>query len=204
MPPSGGSVLIVGAGIVGRAAAWQLAERGRTVTLIDPALELEGDRNNTPPPAGSQAALGVLMARVFQRSSGRAWRLRQQSHALWGQWLAELEQRGHRLPYRQGLLLLAASDDDLARQAAILADRQRRGIPMQRLEPPALADLQPVLPGRPLGACSRRRMGSSIRARCCRPCGTRPSGPAPPAEPKGPRSWSGEPLAARPGGRRAP
>lgn len=151
MPPSGGSVLIVGAGIVGRAAAWQLAERGRTVTLIDPALELEGDRNNTPPPAGSQAALGVLMARVFQRSSGRAWRLRQQSHALWGQWLAELEQRGHRLPYRQGLLLLAASDDDLARQAAILADRQRRGIPMQRLEPPALADLQPVLPGRPLG-----------------------------------------------------
>jgi glycine/D-amino acid oxidase-like deaminating enzyme len=152
MPVSrSGSVLVVGAGIVGRAAAWQLAERGHPVTLIDPALEPEGKRNSDLPHAGSQAALAVLMARVFHRSRGRAWRLRQQSHRLWGQWLAELERRGHRLPRRQGLLLLAAGEEDLAHQAAILADRQRLGIPMHRLEAAELAGLQPTLPGRLLG-----------------------------------------------------
>jgi len=148
-------VLVVGAGILGRAAAWRLAERGHAVTLVDPALD--GGPGDAAGPAGpggtsgSQAALGVLMARVFHRSSGRAWRLRQRSHALWQEWLAELERRGHRLPRRRGLLVLAANDDDLARQERLAADRARLGIPLQRLDPAALEALQPALPGRPLG-----------------------------------------------------
>jgi glycine/D-amino acid oxidase-like deaminating enzyme len=101
--------------------------------------------------SGSQAALGVLIARVFHRSSGRAWQLRQRSHALWSEWLAELEQRGHRLPRRAGVLVLAATPEDLKRQAQIAADRSRLGIPMQRLAPEELADLHPALPGAPLG-----------------------------------------------------
>ena len=148
MPASqSSSVLVVGAGIVGVAAAWQLAEQGHAVTLVDPALG--GDPTE---PSGSQAALGILMARVFHRSSGRAWRLRQQSHALWNHWLADLGQRGHQLRRRQGLLLLAASDDDLSKQQRIAADRERLGIPMQLLGPADLARVHPALPGRPLGA----------------------------------------------------
>ena len=145
-PPSS-SVLVVGAGIVGLTAAWQLAEQGHGVTLVDPSL---GSEHNEP--TGSKAALGILMARVFHRSSGRAWRLRQQSHALWTAWLAELTRRGHELPHRQGLLLLAASDDDLQKQQRIAADRARLGIPMQQLGPADLEPLHPELPGRPLGA----------------------------------------------------
>jgi glycine/D-amino acid oxidase-like deaminating enzyme len=142
-------VLVVGAGILGRAAAWRLAERGHAVTLVDPALAIgpgsPGSSN------GSQAALGVLMAHVFHRSSGRAWRLRQRSHALWREWLAELERRGHHLPRRRGLLLLAANDDDLARQECLAADRARLGIALHRLDPTALEALKPALPGQPLG-----------------------------------------------------
>jgi glycine/D-amino acid oxidase-like deaminating enzyme len=160
--------VVVGAGIVGRLAAWRLAEAGHAVSLVDPALAPANSATTcattcatstttaatrAPSPlSGSQAALGVLMARVFHRSSGRAWRLRQQSHALWEQWLAELEQRGHHLPRRHGLLLLAATPEDLERQERIAADRARLGIPMQRLGPAELASLQPELPGTPLGA----------------------------------------------------
>jgi glycine/D-amino acid oxidase-like deaminating enzyme len=89
---------------------------------------------------------------VFHRSSGRAWRLRQRSHALWGEWLAELEGRGHRLPRREGLLLLAATPEELEHQKRITEDRARLGIPMRRLGPEDLAALTPALPGRPLGA----------------------------------------------------
>jgi len=158
--PAPSSVLVVGAGIIGRMAAWRLAEAGHQVSLVDPALAAPLAAPlaaNSPDPghpaslSGSQAALGVLMARVFHRSSGRAWRLRQRSHALWGEWLAELERRGHCLPRRQGLLLLAATPEELARQERLAADRARLGIPIQQLSREELVELQPVLPGAPLG-----------------------------------------------------
>ena len=145
--PTRGSVLVVGAGIIGLAAAWKLAELGHPVTLVDPALALQ----KPSMASGSQAALGVLMAQVFHRSSGRAWRLRQQSQALWGQWLAEFEQRGYRLPQRRGLLLLAASADDLSKQARIAGDRARLGQTVRLISPEELELLQPQLPGQPLG-----------------------------------------------------
>ncbi|MEB3155862.1 MAG: FAD-dependent oxidoreductase [Cyanobacteriota bacterium] len=158
----------MGAGVVGRATAWRLVERGLSVTLVDPTLEgepFDGAPSTGAAAAvsegavsegasrlsGSQAALGVLMARVFHRSSGRAWRLRQQSHALWDTWLAALEGRGHRLPRRRGLLLLAATPEELARQERLAADRARLGLPLRRLDPEALEPLHPALPGPPLG-----------------------------------------------------
>jgi glycine/D-amino acid oxidase-like deaminating enzyme len=146
-------VLVVGAGIIGRMTAWRLAEAGHRVSLVDPALAdpLTASVGHAASLSGSQAALGVLMARVFQRSSGRAWRLRQRSHALWGEWLAELERRGHRLPRRHGLLLLAATLQERERQERIAADRARLGIPLHLLGPDELEALQPALPGAPLG-----------------------------------------------------
>ncbi|MEB3255456.1 MAG: FAD-dependent oxidoreductase [Synechococcaceae cyanobacterium] len=148
-------MLVAGGGVIGRLAAWRLALAGHPITLVDPALVAPSESADPhDPPArlsGSQAALGVLMARLFHRSSGRAWRLRQQSHTLWADWLAELERRGHHLPRRAGVLVLAATPADLERQAEIAADRARLGIPMHRLGPDELAALHPSLPGTPLG-----------------------------------------------------
>ena len=145
--PTRGSVLVVGAGIIGLAAAWKLAELGHPVTLVDPAFAL----HKPSMASGSQAALGVMMGQVFHRSAGRAWRLRQQSQALWVQWLAEFEQRGYRLPHRRGLLLLAASEDDLSKQARIAGDRARLGQTVRLISPEELEHFRHQLPGHPLG-----------------------------------------------------
>jgi glycine/D-amino acid oxidase-like deaminating enzyme len=49
------------------------------------------------------------------------------------------------------LLLLAATPEERERQERIAADRARLGIPMRVLGPDDLAELQPALPGAPLG-----------------------------------------------------
>ena len=139
-------MLVVGAGLVGLACAWQLQRRGHPVLLVDPAID-------GPPAgdAGSWAALGVLMAQVFHRSSGRGWRLRQRSHALWPQWLAALEAEGHGVARRAGLLLLASNADELARQQRLAAERQRRGIPLELWSAERLQGLRPQLQAAALG-----------------------------------------------------
>ncbi|MFO0103712.1 MAG: FAD-dependent oxidoreductase, partial [Cyanobium sp.] len=94
-------MLVVGGGLVGLAVAWELLNQGLAVELIDPALD---QASTSDPASGSLAALGVLMAQVFHRSSGRGWRLREQSQLLWQQWLIRLRERGHRVTRRDGQL----------------------------------------------------------------------------------------------------
>lgn len=153
-------VTVLGAGIVGLASAWLLQQRGHAVQLIDPAL-------NGPPSAnaGSWAALGVLMAQVFHRSSGRGWRLRQRSHQLWPQWLEQLAAeealaaRGDHdtpasrrdlpaapLSRRRGLLLLAASAEEQAHQQRLIETRARQGVQLQPWSRQRLDALQPAVP----------------------------------------------------------
>ena len=142
---------MIGAGLVGRACAWQLVQRGHQVLLVDP-LPLGSDRRCDPPPdTGSWAALGVLMAQVFHRSSGRAWRLRQRSLELWSQWRQQLAERGQPLPWRPGLLLLASSADELERQQRLVKERQAMGLPLELWSREQLADLAPAVPAAALG-----------------------------------------------------
>ena len=137
-------VIVVGAGLVGLSCAWRLGLRGHDVQLID-----AGSRPGHP--NGSQAALGVLMARVFHRSSGRSWRLRQQSLELWGEWRQELARRGLPIPWRQGLLLLAASAADLERQRLLSADPRRQSLGLELWDQSRLEALSPELPSGALG-----------------------------------------------------
>lgn len=147
---SGPSVVVVGAGLVGMSTAWLLSRQGLAVQLIDDRPGLDGDTALAGQAlSGSEAALGVLMAGVFHRSSGRAWRLRQRSQALWWQWRQELAARGRPLPWREGLLLLAASEEEQQRQRILLEDPRR---PQGWLRALSRADLEPLWPLLPEGA----------------------------------------------------
>lgn len=134
-------MLVIGGGIVALATAWLLQCRGHRVRLIAP------DAHGPDPGecrSGSAAALGVLMAQVFQRSRGRAWRRRQASLALWEQWRQELAGSGCPIPFQAGLLLLARDAADAERLQRLLEERQALGLPLdwwspERLEEQGLA-----------------------------------------------------------------
>ncbi|MFZ9229496.1 MAG: NAD(P)/FAD-dependent oxidoreductase [Prochlorococcaceae cyanobacterium] len=130
----------MGGGIIGRTAAWHLLQRGHEVSLVDPDLGCQR------PDSGSAAALGLLMAQVFHRASGRAWRLRQRSLSLWEQWIAQLQERGHPVAFKRGLLLLASSANELERQQALVAERQAMGMALELWPAERLKALQPALP----------------------------------------------------------
>ena len=133
---------MIGAGVVGFSVAWHLQRIGHQVTLFDPRL---GQAQSAD--AGSSAALGLLMARLFRRSSGRGWRLRQQSHALWQQWREELQQRGYALPFRPSLLQLATTAAEQEAQAQLAEQRQD----LRLLDPAELETLRPLIPQPSLG-----------------------------------------------------
>ena len=127
---------MIGAGVVGFSVAWHLQQIGHQVTLFDPQLrQAQGEE------AGSSAALGLLMGRVFRRSSGRGWRLRQQSHTLWRQWRETLQQRGHDLPFRRGLLQLATTAAEQEAQAQLACQRED----LRLLEAAELEQLKPLI-----------------------------------------------------------
>lgn len=139
-------MVVVGAGLVGVATAWLLLNRGHGVRLIDP-----GGTGAQPAGAGTSAALGVLMAQVYRRSSGRGWRLRQRSLQLWQDWSHQLAQRGSALPLRPGLLQLACEPKELELQQRLVLERNAKGFPLRLLSRGELAQLQPQLPDGALG-----------------------------------------------------
>jgi glycine/D-amino acid oxidase-like deaminating enzyme len=145
--PPARTVIVVGGGLVGLCCAWWLQRRGHRVLLLESA-PVESARGES----GSAAALGVLMAQVFHRSSGRAWRLRQQSLALWQAWRQELAGRGRPIAWRAGLLLLAADGREAERLQELQGERARQGLPLEWWGPERLAWLTPTPPGPAHGA----------------------------------------------------
>ena len=86
-----------------------LQQQGHQVQLIAPDTA----------PQGSAAALGLLMAEVYQRRSGRGWRLRRRSMQLLQQWQQQLQ-----LPIQRGLLLLASETQEWERQQRLVQQSQ--------------------------------------------------------------------------------
>lgn len=100
---------------------------------------------------GSKAALGMLMGHLFQRRSGRAWRLRQRSVALWPHWIDALRQAGHTIPYRPGLLVLAASEQERMRQETFVHRYSRGNSKLRWWDRDRVKGLKPEPPEAALG-----------------------------------------------------
>ena len=130
---------MIGAGVVGTAVAWHLQCLGHHALLVDPSLasavpEVSNQRNLN----GSTASLGVLMGHAFRRSSGRGWRLRQRSMALWPDWVAELNHPSTPLALETPLIQLAGSHEEAERMRQLAAARTQAGLQFldeQALEP---------------------------------------------------------------------
>ncbi len=141
-------MIVVGGGIVGLACAWWLQCRGHGVLLLDPAQAAGAGpaSGEDPERSGSLAAIGVLMADSFHRDRGRAWELRQRSLKLWAEWRHTLAERGHPIPYRSGVLLLAADGAEQERLAALGARKRSLGLPLEPWDRQRLDRLEPGLP----------------------------------------------------------
>ena len=68
------------------------------------------------------------MGNVFRRSSGRGWRLRQRSMALWPQWIAQLQRFEPALNLDKSLVQIAEDDAAFERMRKLASDRRQLGL----------------------------------------------------------------------------
>ena len=111
-------VLIVGAGIIGKFNAIELAELGYEITITDPAL----DKNS------SSAALGLLMGNMYQKRNGRSWILRKQSLELWPKWITLLQKFNKELHIEKPLIQLTTNDASFEKLKKFVNDNKNQGL----------------------------------------------------------------------------
>jgi glycine oxidase len=126
--------IVVGAGIIGSAIAYELAKEGRRVVLFDRGPVGRG---------ASWAAAGLLTPVHLADYPGPLAALCVESQRMYGAWV-----RGLGVPeveYRESGLILLVFDDRDERDAATLeAWKRERGAPVERLDRNALKELEPL------------------------------------------------------------
>jgi glycine oxidase len=131
-------VVVVGGGLIGLAIAWRAAERGLSVTVVDP----------DPATGASRAAAGML-APVTELHYGEEALLRLNIAAAgrYPSFVAELEERsGHEVGYRtEGTLAVALDADDRAALADLHAFQRRLGLSVEALTGRECRRLEPML-----------------------------------------------------------
>jgi glycine oxidase len=130
--------VIVGGGVIGLSIAWRLAQRGRSVTLVD----------DDPAGGASRAAAGLL-APVTEAHYGeeRLTALNLESSRRWPAFAAEVEEAsGTSVGYRrEGTLAVAFDEDDLTMLTELRAYHERLGLPGERLRGRECRSLEPLL-----------------------------------------------------------
>ena len=89
-------ILIVGSGVIGKSNAFKLSNYGFDITIID-----QDEISNS-----SNAALGILMGKIYQKRKGRSWLLRQKSLELWPKWINILQSYNTNLKIEKPLFQL--------------------------------------------------------------------------------------------------
>jgi glycine oxidase len=138
-------VVVVGGGVIGRASAWRLAQRGMSVTVVDPA-----------PGTGASAVAAGMLAPVTEARLGED-ALLTLNLASWSRWPAladELAAAGEDVGYRADGTLVAALDaDDRAALDDLVARQRSLGLEITALRGREARKLEPGLaPGVRAGA----------------------------------------------------
>jgi len=121
------TVAIIGAGVIGLAIAWRLAQRGAKVTVFDKGAAGSG---------ASHAAAGMLAAHLeAEPREENLVALNRASQQLWPDFAKELEAAsGLSVDLRtEGTLLLALTGDDQSRLRHVLAFQKSLGLPLEWL-----------------------------------------------------------------------
>src|SRR5258706_2891740 len=131
-------VVIVGGGVMGCAAAFELARAGADVTVLE---------RSVPGAEASSAAAGILGAQVESHAAGPLTELGLKSRALYPKLARDLERiSGISIGYRRSGVLKVATRksllDELARE---LSWQARQGLPVERLDARALSKQEPAL-----------------------------------------------------------
>lgn len=128
-------IVVIGGGVIGLAIAWRLAQRGVRARVFDSGA-----------PQATRAAAGML-APSFEMGSGALFAFGRKSLALWRDFAAELEaESGETVDYRaDGILGVAATEEEAAALASRAARLEQIGAPVERLSPADIARLEPAL-----------------------------------------------------------
>lgn len=134
----GEEVVIVGAGVMGCALAWELAQRGVRVTVLERSI---------PGAEASSAAGGILGAQAEPHGDGPLLSLALASRALWADWSAALvEASGVQVGFRRsGLMKVALDEAELAVLAEVEGWQRAAGLGLARLDGAQARALEPLL-----------------------------------------------------------
>jgi glycine/D-amino acid oxidase-like deaminating enzyme len=124
-------VIVAGAGIVGVACAWELAQAGLKVTVCEPAVT-----------GGGATAAGMGHLAVMDDSESQ-FAITRFSQRLWRDLAEELPPDAEYLPC--GSLWIAADDEEMAEVHRKFAYYTARGIPVEILDSRQLAEAEPHL-----------------------------------------------------------
>ncbi len=137
-------VVIVGSGVIGASAAFELASRGADVTVLD---------MRSPGRGASQASAGILAPFTEAQRSGRILDLGRRSLDLWDSFVERVrEASGREVEYaRTGTLEVAFDADERRRLLDVKAWLDDEGEPAVWLEPSALRAFEPTVADEALG-----------------------------------------------------
>ena len=131
-------VAVVGAGVIGLASAWRLAQRGASVVVVDPA-----------PGSGASGVAAGMLAPVTEARLGEEslLRLNRASWARWPTFAADVEAAGGRpVGYRDdGTLMVALDADDRAVLEDLAARHRAMGLAVEPLRGRQARALEPGL-----------------------------------------------------------
>lgn len=139
-------VAVVGAGVMGLAIAWRLADAGCAVDVFDQGMSGHG---------ASYAAAGMLAACAeAEPGEDHLLGLNRASQALWPAFAAELERAaGFSVDLRpEGTIVLALTADDAARLRHLIAFQQGLGLPVEWLNGAEVRRREPHLTSKLAGA----------------------------------------------------